>query len=54
MRWNGLSIAGLVLLALTILLLWFSVKNFWTYTRMRTVEVTVAASSLRVDAAPPE
>jgi len=54
MRWNGLSIAGLVLLALTILLLWFSAKNFWTYVRMRTVDVSVAASSLRLDAAPPE
>ncbi len=49
-----MSIAGLLLLALTILSLWFSAKNFWTYARMRSVDVSVAASSLRVDATPPE
>ncbi|MEO8028159.1 MAG: hypothetical protein ABI823_16870 [Bryobacteraceae bacterium] len=49
---GALQIVGLVFLLLTLLLIWFSIKNFWTYSRMRTAEVTVLHSRLRMDLLP--
>jgi hypothetical protein len=51
-RFSGIEITGVVFLLLTLLMIWMAVKNFWIYSRMRSSEMTVLASALRVELIP--